>query len=118
VKLVHESFCLWNSLSYTLVVDSWFWRFIEGGVHAWGCCPSFAWVMSTCCMFFINTFNCWSFMFTFSMCSSETLFPGNEVSGIYHEIANKVMLVFLWIWLNNHACKLLVFFYLTTNCRV
>ncbi|EMS59295.1 hypothetical protein TRIUR3_17451 [Triticum urartu] len=30
-----------------------------------------------------------SVMLTFSMCSSETLFPGNEVAGIYHEIANK-----------------------------
>jgi hypothetical protein len=26
------------------------------------------------------------------MCSSETLFPGNEVAGIYHEIAKKVMI--------------------------
>lgn len=30
-----------------------------------------------------------SVMLIFSMCSSETLFPGNEVAGIYHEIANK-----------------------------
>jgi hypothetical protein len=25
----------------------------------------------------------------FCICSSETLFPGNEVAGIYHEIAMK-----------------------------
>jgi hypothetical protein len=27
----------------------------------------------------------------FSTCRSETLFPGNEVTMIYHEIAKKVM---------------------------
>ena len=27
----------------------------------------------------------------FSTCRSETLFPGNEVARIYHEIAKKVM---------------------------
>ena len=27
----------------------------------------------------------------FSTCSSETLLPRNEVAGIYHEIAKKVM---------------------------
>lgn len=29
----------------------------------------------------------------FSMCSSETLLPGNEVAGIYHEIAKKVIIL-------------------------
>ena len=27
----------------------------------------------------------------FSTCSSETLLPRNEVAGIYHEVAKKVM---------------------------
>uniref|UniRef100_A0A453FMG2 Uncharacterized protein n=1 Tax=Aegilops tauschii subsp. strangulata TaxID=200361 RepID=A0A453FMG2_AEGTS len=44
--------------------------------------------MSICCMFFVIQL-IHSVMLTFSMCSSETLFPGNEVAGIYHEIANK-----------------------------
>jgi hypothetical protein len=33
-------------------------------------------------------------MLTFSIPSSERLLPANEVAGIYHEIAQKVMILF------------------------
>ena len=77
-----------NNPPFISSLDSWFWRFIERDIHIWWCCPTFAWVIPIPLYLYFH----FLFMLICMACSSQALFPGNEVAEIYHEMGRKVTL--------------------------